>query len=266
MSWDVLFQKMPENFTCLDQVPEDFQPEPLCTRAYYEKMVFQLFPKINPNGDKSWMILEGDGFSIEFNAELDDPLESLMLHVRGDQGALVAIRKICDYSGWKAIDTTTGSYIDFDGNPDAGFAQWRRFRDQVAAGNIDIKIAKSVPPEFEYVVSVDHDESLHVLKKGFNFRALLQGPYFIYGNIDKVSGVVIGLVYFLLLQSLFTSSRSGLEIALKAGIVILGNVVLAAFAYSAKINLLYIFGRKFKTVLAPDAEAALMKADPELRK
>ncbi|GAK57177.1 hypothetical protein U27_04142 [Candidatus Vecturithrix granuli] len=130
MSWDVLFQDVPQNIDSVGKIPENFTPHALCSRKYFEDMVVALFPNID-NNDTSWMILQEESYSIEFNSGKDDPMESVMLHVRGDEKALNAIKKICEYTGWKALDCSLGEFIDFDRNPDEGFSKWRNYRNEV---------------------------------------------------------------------------------------------------------------------------------------
>ncbi|MCG8569989.1 MAG: hypothetical protein MJB14_07590 [Spirochaetes bacterium] len=139
MSWDVLFVKFPNNINSIDEIPGDYNPGSLCTRQYYEEMIFNLFPNIDENNDRSWMILEDDSYSIEFSAGTGEMLDSLMLHIRGDEKALKVIKNICDFTNWKAFDTTTGDLIDFDNNPDEGFSQWRNFKNKVIADNTPLK-------------------------------------------------------------------------------------------------------------------------------
>ncbi|GAK53816.1 hypothetical protein U14_05090 [Candidatus Moduliflexus flocculans] len=134
MSWDILFQDTPEHINSIEDLPEDFTPGKLCSRTYLEDMLLSLFPTID-NHDKSWMVLQEDSFSIEFNSGKDDPVESLMLHVHGEEDALHVIKKICDHTGWKALDCTSGDFIDFEQNPDQGFSTWREFKDDVLRNN-----------------------------------------------------------------------------------------------------------------------------------
>jgi hypothetical protein len=56
-----------------------------------------------------------------------------MLHVRGGDSAIHTIQHICDQSGWRAIDTSTGDFINFTKDPAEGLRQWRTFRNQVVA-------------------------------------------------------------------------------------------------------------------------------------
>jgi hypothetical protein len=145
MSWDVFFLKFPEEINSISKIPDDFNPGFLCTREYYEDMIFKLFPDIDENNNRSWMILDEETYSIEFSAGNGKMLDSLMLHVRGDEKALEAIKRICEFTKWRALDTSTGNFLDFNNNPDEGFSQWRKFRDKVIPENNHpkgIKISK----------------------------------------------------------------------------------------------------------------------------
>jgi hypothetical protein len=149
MSWDVLFQDLPNNAKQLSDIDESYVPSSLCKRSYYEKMILELFPNANQT-DKSWIILDNQDYSIEFSSGSDDPMESLMLHIRGNEKALEVVNKIHDYTNWKAIDCSMGDLIDFDNNPDEGFRKWREFRDIAINSNTN-------------------SPSTHVIKKWWEF-------------------------------------------------------------------------------------------------
>jgi len=131
MSWDVWLYNLPSSVTSLEQ----FYPQDLPLLGSKSSVIGQLkkaFPDISFS-DPNWGIIDRPGFSIEFNFGEDDPLNLLGLHVRGIDDAIGAIRAICEASSWRAFDTTTGSFIDFQNNPALGLQQWRSFRDKVVA-------------------------------------------------------------------------------------------------------------------------------------
>jgi hypothetical protein len=142
MSWDVLFQDLPPNIEHLDEIPVGFQPKTLCSREYYEKMVSSVFPNIDMTTDRSWLILEENDYSIEFNSSDDDPMENVMLHVHGSDASLNAIKKICEYTGWKAIDTTLGDFIDFNPNSDLHLSKTQTISNESFQKSISIKHTK----------------------------------------------------------------------------------------------------------------------------
>jgi hypothetical protein len=43
------------------------------------------------------------------------------------------IEHLCRGTGWRALDCTTGEFLDLAADPGAGFRQWQAFRDQVVA-------------------------------------------------------------------------------------------------------------------------------------
>lgn len=57
-----------------------------------------------------------------------------MLHVRGGEGSIETIRRLCAETGWGAFDATNGDLMDFQGDPARGLRKWAQFRDAVAYG------------------------------------------------------------------------------------------------------------------------------------
>ena len=90
MSWDVmLFNTRGKQPPPIEQFEESHY-EPLGPAAGVRQRLTRLLPKIDWS-DTSWGIYEGDGFSIEFNAGGGDPIDTIMLHVRGGGDAIAAI-------------------------------------------------------------------------------------------------------------------------------------------------------------------------------
>ncbi len=129
MSWDVLLMNAPPTLTTVHDFPDGFYSE-LGSRAEVLAILKSAVPGINL-ADPTWGTLEGRTFSIEFNIGRDNPIQALMLHVRGSDEAIKIIQRICEVSGWRALDTTLGAFIDFGHNPADGLRKWRKFRDSV---------------------------------------------------------------------------------------------------------------------------------------
>ena len=99
-----------------------------------KKEVVSTLTQLVPTGDfsdTSWGVLDGDDFSIEFSLGNDDPIIIIMLYVRGSDKAINVIQKICEHTGWRAYDTSRDEFINFVHNPEAGFEQWRAYKDSV---------------------------------------------------------------------------------------------------------------------------------------
>jgi hypothetical protein len=109
MSWDVLLLSVPPGIATVDDSPEDFASE-LGPRAQVLSTLAALFPDLDLS-DPTWGILAGDDFAIEFNIGDGDPVETIMLHVRGSNSTIHAIHYICERTGWRAFDTSTGDLL-----------------------------------------------------------------------------------------------------------------------------------------------------------
>lgn len=129
MSWDVLLIDVPEEIRAVAEIPRDFDSA-LGPRADVLTRLRALLPGIDLT-DESWGILDGPGFSIEFSIGPKDPVDCIMLHVRGGDGALDPIRHLCQSTAWRALDASDSEFIDFAGDCGRGLRQWRDFRDQV---------------------------------------------------------------------------------------------------------------------------------------
>lgn len=113
MSWDVLFQDLPKNIISMEEIDENFVPEMLCTKNYYVKMMKTLFQNADYT-DLSWITIEEDEYFIEFNSGSNEEIESLMLHIKGKKVPIEIIKKIVEYTGWKAIDASENEIMDLE--------------------------------------------------------------------------------------------------------------------------------------------------------
>ena len=76
-------------------------------------------------------VYDGDGFSIEFNTGEDDPVSSIMLHVRGGGDAIADIVKFARPLGWSALDCSTSEFLDLEDPSHAGWEGFQSYRDRV---------------------------------------------------------------------------------------------------------------------------------------
>jgi hypothetical protein len=130
MSWDVYLMKVPENIITVEDMDDNFSSQPLGGKKEVLTLFKELFPEADFT-DSSWGILDNENYSIEFNISNEDPVQSVALHIRGNELAVKAIEKICQRTGWRAIDSGSGDFIDFSNSSESGFKKWQQFRDQV---------------------------------------------------------------------------------------------------------------------------------------
>ena len=131
MSWDVVIMNVPEGIESPAELPDDFESN-LGTAESFLSLLNSLFPEIDLS-DPTWGILDGPDFSIEFSIGENDPIESVMLHVRGSDQAIQPIQRLCQAGSWRALDMGDGEFIDFSAEPAAGLESWRDLRDEAAA-------------------------------------------------------------------------------------------------------------------------------------
>lgn len=123
--------RVPSDIATVEDLPDDFSSE-LGPRSQVLATLAALLPALDLT-DSAWGLLDGDDFSMEFNIGDRDPVDAIMLHVRGGDGAIRIIQHICENTDWRALDTTTGDFINFADDPAKGLRQWRMFRNRVIA-------------------------------------------------------------------------------------------------------------------------------------
>ncbi len=130
MSWDVMIfkfaGKQPENAEMIDEG----DMIALGAAASVRESVSATIPTVDWT-DPAWGVFDGDGFSIEFNVGKDDPIQNMMLHVRGGGDAVAAIMALAGPSGWSALDCSTGEFLNALNPSDAGWKQFQAYRDRV---------------------------------------------------------------------------------------------------------------------------------------
>ena len=93
MSWDVIIMRVPDGVLSMEDMPD--QPtSPLGPSSDVISKLKSVFPSVDFS-DPAWGILDGKDFSIEFNIGKEEPIGSMMLHVRGSEASLAAIQQIC---------------------------------------------------------------------------------------------------------------------------------------------------------------------------
>ena len=128
MSWDISLFNAPSGMT-IEEIPQDYDPAPLGSVAEILDRLQATFVELNLS-DPTWGDLVRPGCVIEFNIGREDPVESIMLHVRGGgDDAVQVVRETAHALGCRAFDCSSGDFIE-DGGSD-GWADFQAFRDSV---------------------------------------------------------------------------------------------------------------------------------------
>ena len=130
MSWDVLVHRFPRDIEAIEGLPDDFKPSAIGSRAEVAQAVRKVFPGANIS-DLGWLVIDGEGFSIEVSTGEEEPCDGFMLHVRGGDAALGAVIQLAQLFEARAFDMSSCQFLDRMADPGSGFRQWQAYRDKV---------------------------------------------------------------------------------------------------------------------------------------
>ncbi|MFJ2898467.1 hypothetical protein ACIO87_26680 [Streptomyces sp. NPDC087218] len=129
MSWDVFLLRLPDDITSVREIPSDHTPDPLGRRHDVLAAVARAVPEADLS-DPSWGTLSGSTWSIELNIGSEDPVDSIMLHIRGSgDDVLAPVFRLAESLRCKVIDCTDGELIA--PGRSSGWHAFQQFRDQV---------------------------------------------------------------------------------------------------------------------------------------
>ncbi|MFJ4872410.1 hypothetical protein [Streptomyces sp. NPDC088757] len=128
MGWDVLLLPLPADIASIDDLPADHEPPPVGNRSEVHGALEAAVPGVDLT-DPAWGELLGPTWGIELGIGEDDPVESVMLHVRGGtDDVLPVILRIARALGCRPFDCSAGDLLA-DGDP-TGWHAFRAFRDR----------------------------------------------------------------------------------------------------------------------------------------
>jgi hypothetical protein len=129
MSWDILLQRFPQNVASPEGMPDDYRPPVIGSRAQVASTLRELFPAADTS-DPAWIVIDGDDFSIEVSTGDHEQCTGFMLHVRGGDTAVQPVMQIAKHFELRALDCSTGEFMDAMVDPASGLQQWRAYRDK----------------------------------------------------------------------------------------------------------------------------------------
>lgn len=123
----------------VEDIPDDFRFPPIGEAEMVRTQITRVLPGVDWS-DPAWGILDGDGYSIEFNLLSNGVVDGFMLHVRGGGDPVSAIARLCSASGWVALNTSSGEFMDLDHPSHESWESFQSYRDQIVA-----TFSRSVP-------------------------------------------------------------------------------------------------------------------------
>ncbi|MFI9617244.1 hypothetical protein ACIHCM_37320 [Streptomyces sp. NPDC052023] len=130
MSWDVLLLRLPDNVTSVHEIPGDHASSPLGRLHDVLAAVAKAVPDADLS-DPTWGELLGPTWSMELNIGDEDPVDSIMLHIRGSgDDVLAPVFRLAETLGCKVLDCAEGDLIT--AGQTSGWQAFQQFRDRVS--------------------------------------------------------------------------------------------------------------------------------------
>ncbi len=129
MSWDILLLPLPADVTSIDDLPADHESPPVGSRSSVHRALRSAAGEVDLT-DPTWGELLGPTWVIELGIGEHDPVESVMLHVRGgEDDVLPVIFRIPRALGCRPFDCSNGELLAVDAQ--ASWNAFRTFRDRM---------------------------------------------------------------------------------------------------------------------------------------
>ena len=111
MSWEVLLLRLPDHVTSMEDLPDDEGTPPLGRKPWVLDAVRRALPESDLTNPKRGQV-EGPGWSIDLIFGSIDPVDSIMLQVRGNyDDALAPIFRLAAELGCRVLDVIPGTLI-----------------------------------------------------------------------------------------------------------------------------------------------------------
>ncbi|MCT7351173.1 hypothetical protein N4P33_03180 [Streptomyces sp. 15-116A] len=129
MSWDVLLLRLPDDVASMGDLPGDFTPAPLGPAQDVLAALRRAVPEVDLT-DPAWGELTGPGWSMELNIGTDDPVVTLMLHIRGGgDDVLVPVFRFAEALDCRVLDLAKGDLATPEDT--TGWHAFQAYRDHV---------------------------------------------------------------------------------------------------------------------------------------
>ncbi|MFJ5938794.1 hypothetical protein [Streptomyces sp. NPDC093071] len=133
MSWDVLLLPLPAGLVSIEDLPADHEPPHIGSRSSVHKALRSAAGDVDLT-DPTWGELLGPTWVIEIGIGEGDPVESVMLHVRGrENDVLPVIFHISRTLGCRPFDCSTGELLKDEAS--SSWAGFQAFRDRAIASD-----------------------------------------------------------------------------------------------------------------------------------
>jgi len=130
MSFDIYVQDIPLDAVSADDIPDNFEAQPLGPRSIILAAIQAAAPNVQWPEPGTGTI-QGYNYTIEIELGRNDPVDEFAFFVRGSRDGLTVIARILDTLGLRAIAPDCDGGIFELGNAEMAFDRWRGSSDPV---------------------------------------------------------------------------------------------------------------------------------------
>lgn len=130
MSWDIFVQDLPNEAQTIDDIPDDFVPQPIGKRSEIIQKILEVVPFADFT-DPSWEIIDGPDYAIEVNIGKHEIVDGFAFHVRGGDTGAGIVADILGHLNLRAIDPNSESSFFERESAVQNLRKWRDYRNQV---------------------------------------------------------------------------------------------------------------------------------------
>jgi hypothetical protein len=132
MSWDIYVQDFPSDIGTVEDIPDNYMPKPIGTRADITNQILEVIPSADFS-DPSFGKVEGSDYSIGISLGKEEVINSFALQVYGGGMAAGVIADILRHLSLRGIETGSGDFFDFK-SAQSSFEKWQAYREQILRG------------------------------------------------------------------------------------------------------------------------------------
>jgi ABC-type amino acid transport substrate-binding protein len=130
MSWDVFVQDLPRDAQSVADIPTDFTPGVLGTRAWVLAAIAEAAPFADYS-DPTWIRISSPEADLEINLGTEDPVPGFAFHIRGGNNVVGLVADILTKLGVRGLDPGADTGIFDPGTAADSLRRWQAYRDRI---------------------------------------------------------------------------------------------------------------------------------------
>jgi hypothetical protein len=130
MSWDFFVQDIPKSAQSASDIPDDFTPRSLGTRAWILAAINEAAPFADIT-DPAWVRIDSPEAILEINLGKVDPVLGFAFHIRGGSQVVGLVADILAKLGLRALDPGADTGIFDPAIAADSLRRWQTYRDSV---------------------------------------------------------------------------------------------------------------------------------------